>query len=368
MILTLMTINELEFVFSLIPKNLIIINKVFMKHLLCTLLLAYTIFFSNMIKVEAQLRSRSLSDTTDNNWYNYQNYQYEQSFSKLTTLPPLNSGMDFETMLSYIVLDSCLKNLDINQFNNLYLNRWLSSNQINDTAQSIIKYYYNLYDYNPILMKQYNQSCDSTYKYSLWNITNVTNKLINHYTKNKDSMEIIKLINESDYILKIKVNNIESINFIEYPNKSTYNSSYQYNVQATVLDTLKGKYYKNCNFQFNKNNIDKIQNNTNEICFTYSSFSTNYENSKYEYDPLILNGENLKLQNNDTLLVFLVVDSYYYDLNNDYFSVRINFVQPIKNNLLLDKKYLWNSTNSIEYNDFIVLFEKYLNYLRNGGY
>jgi hypothetical protein len=276
--------------------------------------------------------------------------------------------MDFETMLSYIILDSCLKNLDINQFNNLYLKRWLASNQINDTAQALIKYYYNLYDYNPILMKQYNQSGDSTYKNGLWDINNITNDLLNHYTKNKDSMEVIKLMNNSDYILKVKINNVDSINFKEYPNKSIHNSKYKYNLQATILDTLKGKQYKNCNYQFLKENINLIQNNNNEICFTYSSYSSFYENSRYEYDPSILNGDILHLQTGDTLLVFLVVDHYYYDLNNDYFSVRIKYAQPIINNLLLDKKYLWNSTNSIYYNDFILQFEKYLNYLRNGGY
>lgn len=346
-----------------------------MKNLFFALQLAFAIFFSIVNNTDAQIRTRdeldSLTAVGNGIWYNPSFYQFEIQYPKLQAIPPLSTGMDLETILSYILLDSLMRSVDSDFIYYNYLERWRKTGIKNDTTIMAIKHLYKLVDYDPIKFVQYDANLGKPYKLNLISIKNWTQDLlynkIGFYGENSVSLGYLL---RAQYILKVIVNTIDSIPQRDYPpNKGIIPNSFTYNVNATVIDTLKGKVFKNCNQQFINKNDDNIQSINPQICFTYGTGP--YQNEEYQFklDQFLKNGlGNLKLEVGQELIVFLEHSDYFWDKNYDYFPISLISVFPIINGELKDISKVWSNSVSINYGNWKTIFDQKKTILLNGGY
>ncbi|MFY8161901.1 MAG: hypothetical protein ACOVNU_11270 [Candidatus Kapaibacteriota bacterium] len=344
--------------------------KLFTFFVLLVLLMTY--------ETKSQVQSRTLQDSilnADGYWYYPHNYQYQYVYPKLTVLPPINSGMDFETLLTYIVLDSAMRNINKKLLYKNYLKYWEINNIKNDTTINIIKYWYKIKDYNPRLIYQFRRNAsnaidsNSYYKIDLWNVNDIASRLLKSAIVNQDSLKTLRMILEQDYILKVKVNSVDSMQCYQYPQEGVDYNNKIYNINAKVIDTLKGKNFDICippQLQSFKEN--EIQSNNSNICFVYTTHFRDDNSHNFPIHQTIKSNNTLKLEIGDTLIVYLNFKNYYFDYDYDYFVLGLDYVQPIIDGNVYDTQSFWGNNESISYIEFKAVYQRFKNYLLLGGY
>ena len=181
---------------------------------------------------------------------------YHAGYPILRSLPPLNSGMPWSVMATYIYMDS-LARFDEDELAEQTATRWKYDRSLTDTLKWSVSYLYQAVDYNPIIWRQYVDEVDLKYKKkyvaSLSGIqAKTTDALYNILTTSTVSARRVAMLAlaESDYILRVHVQSIDSM-----PTGDA-KTPYIYRVSADVLDTLKGKIFQSClsNYTTRKDN------------------------------------------------------------------------------------------------------------------
>jgi hypothetical protein len=331
----------------------------------------------------SQLRPRTSEDSIlagmNGYWYRPVNYQFETQYPKLTYIPPITITMPTEIGIAYYLLDTLMKSIPICDF--LERARYWKKNSIkNDTTTTLIKYLYKIVDYNPVSFNQYMHNLDDDFYKSHLNpvhstIEELLSKLVPNFPLHYAMMDLIN----ADYILKVHVNSVTSLPWIEYPNKKVRPNEYVYQVNATVLDTLKGKVFQNCNSPQSlvvKKSGLQLQSNDPFICFNYVTgpYTDVLSNNSRIIDRSLQDttenqfSQNLKLSPGQDLIIFISYDNYLWDYNYDYFDLSINTVIPIIDGQVIDDNYEWSNSKYLNYNDWKNAFQQKVNMLLNGGY
>jgi len=181
----------------------------------------------------------------------------------------------------------------------------------------------------------------------------------------------------ADYILHVKVNSIETLPWIEYPNKNIKPNKFRYNVNATVLDTLKGQIFQQCNngqYITSKGEQNKTLSTNSNICFNHVTGSYINALSGFKIDTSLLDTTtnfkpyNLKLNPGQELVIFNSHKNYLWDYNFDYFEISLNTVLPVINGQVKDINGEWSNSIFLHYNDWKTAFMQKVNLLQTGGY
>ena len=230
------------------------------------------------ITLSAQLRPRTHKDSIRaqkrGSWYNPNKVEFEIRYPKLQTLPPLTTDMPNEIIQSYIYLDSLLRT----GLDNYIISRWQHERKFNDTIVAGMKYLYKIVDYNPIIFFQYGESqAHGFYKGNATTFRALSHDFVDKLITDNSKFFAMHILIESDYILKVHVNRIESPHL----------DRGLFNVHATVIDTLKGKVFSRTVNNSGTSSINSYD-PSNEVTFTYGygTYSNNY--SHYVVDKSLL--------------------------------------------------------------------------------
>ena len=340
----------------------------FMNHKL-SMILTLCFFLSLSLTSNAQMRSRTASDSVlaqlNKVWYNSSKYQFQVQYPVLQVIPPLSTGMDDTTLIAYIYLDSLMRsNIPSGLFN---YQAWLHQKTKNDTINGMIKYLYKLIDYDPIRFYQYMHSQSTTvYKTYLIGLLGKTHSLLANIELNTPNEFVMEDLNAADYLLNVQVNSVQSLPSIYHPNE------YVYQVNATVLDTLKGKVFQQCNNNqnlINKKPGEKPLTNGSTICFTYFTgpYSNDFTNRKI-HPTLKDSTGNLTIHPGQQLIITLSHEDYLWDYNYDYFDLTLLTAIPVINGQVIDLNQEWSNSTTLNYSDWKNAFLQKRDLLLNGGY
>lgn len=246
------------------------------------------------------------------------NYCQYQSL-RIQEIPILTTDMNYETLIGYIAFDSLIYHSNDDDLEDI-----LSGPTLNDTMKTIMKYYYNMMDYNPVLFHQSMSFYDS--------LVHVPGcRIINTYVqdaieKNAEQLTLDKSLLRAAYIFHIAV--LDTI--IKYDTTSMGAGKQIINVSATILDTIKGRYFP------------KINPNDSNIEFSYSPYWTRTmsdgKKKKLRYDS----GDEWIAPGNE-YIVFLEIGSLGKDSTHFNYTIRpvgpwsgTFLMYPVINNLIFD--------------------------------
>ncbi|MFN8360849.1 MAG: hypothetical protein U0264_13125 [Candidatus Kapaibacterium sp.] len=345
-------------------------NSIYNKWIIKVVLIICCITLQSLT-LSAQIRTRTVNDSiiarNAHTWYDASKYQFEVAYPKLSVIPPLSTGMDFETLLSYILADSLMRSTTRESLTS-HVKYWKKQKVKNDTIIAAIKYLYKLKDYDPIRFYQYMHSLDSPlYSINLLKLHSSVAEVLSRIVTNTPNAFAINQLFEADYILKVHVNFIDSLPWINHPNQ------YIYQVNATVLDTLKGRVFQSCgieNLSIKKSNKQLAPTTaSNTLCFTYVTGPYSNDVDNYKVDESLLNGAgNLSLQPSQEVIVSLSHGNYLWDYGYDYFGLSISRVTPIINGQVKDNNNEWSNSLLLNYADWKSAFLQKKNMLLTGGY
>ncbi|MFH1050660.1 MAG: hypothetical protein V1779_06990 [bacterium] len=359
-----------------------------MKKIYKLLLIVILIFNSQNILSQNESGQRNLDSTNFRyfrSWLDSSTYLYQVQYPIIRNIPPLSTNMPYDIMIGYIYFDSLMKYPDVRQVDSLIFT-WQT---MNDTLSYALKYLYMLIDYNPIIFSQYaieTRMNRKTTNELMWKHSYDSSFVLQEFGRYTENVReiVISLCNrvykltkngiinqnytkdafwaavESDYILKIKVLNIDSALDI--------NSSYgdkRYNVTAEVLDTIKGKVFKSIDVQPTVNTVkgDKVQNSINPLIhFQYTPRNYNeygYKPKKDYLDPIrdsaFVNPDgSFKMELNQEAVIFLRHHNHKFDNEYDYFDLSLepycsNNALPIIDGKVRDVNNFWSEQLYLDY-------------------
>ncbi len=155
-------------------------------------------------------------------------------FPRLTTFPMYSTGMPYDVLIGYIALDTIAYHS-----NKLDYYNFIERQTFNDTLQKIMRYYYEISDYNPILFAQSIRYWDSLIQVTPLEMQKYFNEKVG---KVSPTPYLDRALLEHEYILHISVTDTLYNQIPDYPGAS----SEIYNITATVLDTIKGRVFPSC--------------------------------------------------------------------------------------------------------------------------
>ncbi|MFP4528154.1 MAG: hypothetical protein ACLFQX_06365 [Candidatus Kapaibacterium sp.] len=156
-----------------------------------------------------------------------------QTFSvdTLQNIPPYSLNMPYDVLLGYIALDSVC-----NYASRAAYKEFLSRQNYNDTLRYIMRYYYKVVDYDPIIFKQYLYQADID-SINPANVRSDISKLIAH----SPTPFIHKMLLNSFYIAHVRIS--DTIRTVDTNAMTCKNGII---VTAEVLDLIKGQRLPNC--------------------------------------------------------------------------------------------------------------------------
>lgn len=352
-------------------------------------------------------------------WYDTNSAMFQKQYPIIRNLPPINTGMPIDILLSYVYLDSLLKYTDRHKTDSL-IKSWTG---MNSNLANSLKYLYKIIDYNPIIFNQYTNEAtlnrkslstpltyliyehtdsitgefngirdtipndtshaqDGTYTNNLidmvpklcskiWNLAKDSN--VTPFTKTAYWSALY-----SDYILKIKVLHIDSIK-----NKNTPLDYKRYNVTAQVLDTIKGQVYQRFILPSNfDKNVNYIQDYINYPLIQFQYTPNNYYDSRGDSHPsedkisdslFKDNKGHFKMNINQEAVVFLKHCNYLIDFQNDYYDLDLeptcsNNALPIINGEIRDINHYWSNSDYMSFTSWKNLYLQLKNQIINITY
>lgn len=226
-------------------------------------------------------------------------------------------------------------------------------------------------------------SCDYQYlnnvssKYYHQSLNNLTSSeigiLSSILSKNSKKQHALSIINYAAHILRIKVNSVETAKRIDKPYKKT--DKLIHNVYATVIDTLKGRVFSNCNCnillkQKTTLNEEYNDNHGSKICFTYGQGP--YTKGKNDESLLDLSSDyfpkDIQLKPGQELLVTLTYFDYKRDWDFDYLTPTLIYVIPIIDGKVVDWNHDWSDSDKIEYSKWKEIYKSKYDALLNGEF
>lgn len=330
-------------------------------------LLIIVFLFLNFLNLNSQFRDEKIdsSQAAGNGYWYFPKYnQYEIAYLTSDINPQNFDKVKYESMFDFILLDNLKGKKLYSYIYENYAKRWINEKKSNDTIKNWIKNLYFLKDYNPIIYHLYMNNYEHTEKMQIFQIVGLDHQILSQILSNNSRYEALNMLNWVDYILRVKVNSIDSINTRNYyNNKSIIDpNEYIYRVKANVIDTLKGRAFQGCKFE----NMNEVN---NTICFTYGTGPYDNENSNFKIDPSLKNNlGDLSLKSGDELIVLLEHYHCCSDYNYNYFNLTLITVFKIKNGIVSDNTHFWSDNDNLEYDNWKVEFNKIKNKLLNGDY
>lgn len=313
-------------------------------------------------------------------WYDSSTAMYQIRYPILRSLPPINTGMPYDVLRSYLYFDS-ISRFDIHQTVERASAQWNSSN---DTLRNIATHLYRMADHDPIAFAQYQTEVGlklrSKYVASIASINENARSAIKRVVpKNEDRYALYSLI-YTDYILRIRVVTIDSM--LGKPRPSSM-FPYRFRVTAQVLDTLKGSTFAPCESTGSasfKNDERRMLGATPQPCIQFQYSHGNYFHSKEigsngkwiypEQDPEFMAGDGVfMMKPGQEAIVFLRHYASLSDSTADYFDINLEpnasyNALPVINGEVRDLNRIWSPGQSLTYaawkERFYVLREKLL--------
>ncbi len=334
-------------------------------------------------------------------WYDSSTANYQTQYPIILNIPPLNSGMPLDVLVSFLMMDSLLKNTYSVTLDKK-LRNWTA---MNDTIANAAKFLYTLSDYNPVIFQQYGYTTtdyprvsNNLVKYSTQKVgennndslsianfswydrykcvlEDLKNSVINRYNDFVGSDEYkVSFMLRPDYILRIRVNSIDSTS-----NLNDSDHGYIYKVVAEVIDTIKGKSFNNeCPVMASNNkNGNQISSNTNaciKFMYNYDEYYEDFNPLNFKQDQAFNNkGNRFRMKIGQEAIVFLKFNRRYVDYSNDYFELFLdrtssNLALPIINDKVRDLNHFWNNQDLTDYSIWKNNFNATKSKILNKGY
>lgn len=280
-------------------------------------------------------------------------------------MPPLNSGMTFDELIGYIVLDSAMRGSELGDMVD-FVNRQTS---MNDTLKMMRKYYYLLGDNNPPLFHQYFLQCRNP------GIPYVYDALIRKCVSFSVSPIIDGLLLRSNVVARVTPRCIRRITDSTAAWAKTTDVVY-----ASVSDTIKGKklpvynqYLNHCNNFLRPASPASVGDNSGYIQFHYAEEWDNTTNTKAKYqDSVVMREYSEYLVFLDYSLVCADSTSMYCPtypgryktpvLDDDSYRLAI---YPIENDKILDPDNSLGLGTQPNYQVFLQAVEQKINSFLN---
>ncbi|MDX9790572.1 MAG: hypothetical protein WC313_05555 [Candidatus Kapaibacterium sp.] len=252
---------------------------------------------------------------------------------QLHEIPKLNTGMPYDVLISYIALDSIAYNATYNQIYE-FLARQTS---MNDTMRTIMKYYYNLLDHDPILYYQTEQYHDTEINVEVGTIESLYLDRLKKLSSNYH-LDLSLLYNR--YIAHVRVR--DTLHFLDTNGTSPGPGIKVIVSNSTVLDLIKGQRLPEC-LPNNYPKTDEIM--ENEDCFTFvyaPKWGRDIGGMRY---PLLDENKQDWIKPGYEYIVFMSILNSCYENNTDYFYLRptgsttnsaVCMMFPVKNGMVYD--------------------------------
>lgn len=377
--------------------------KLFNKIALLTMLIITCMVGStSSLYSQNETGTRNLNDTlykATHRWYDSTTAMFQHQFPIIRSIPPLNTSMPLDVLISYIYLDSLLRSPLASTLNQK-LESWTT---LNDTLTYAAKALFTLKDYNPIILNQYanevglqqsssgnrivkvggndwtTQSNVGKYRTSLThlmdNIAFRMHQILKSDTSTANIADACLSVLFSDYIIRVKVVNIDST-----LNKHSPVNEYRYNVTAQVLDTIVGKIIpalsNNTQYINHLQNKKIISNDSSTHYTTLQYIKQNYYPNGYKEDSSFIESElkhNFKLSPGQELIMFLSFNNRLYDNQNDYFDIDLapsasyNALPIIAGNVR-DVNKIWSEQTIISYEQWIAIVQNVIAKIKSTNY
>jgi hypothetical protein len=318
---------------------------------------------------------------------------FQIQYPIIRSIPPISTDMPYDVLLSYIYLDSLIRFTTQSQTDSMIKSR----TSLNDTLKNTIKYLYKLQDYNPIIFKQYwdevrryhvssgrkskvvfkkdgftmpndsepNIPYQGRYTNDLYSlIFKITDGMPQKITNDSDRAALFSLM-EAEYILRVRILSLPDSMYYRIGRIDSNDTRYQ--VMAEVLDTIKGKVFKNYNFI--NNGLSAIKTGHNNFMLDISNPIIKIQYSSLDYnilggmsngitylypDSAFLSNRRFNLQPNQECIIFLVHESHFLDSTNDYYDLTTAprasaCALPIFNGMVRDVNNVWSQDLYLPY-------------------
>lgn len=367
-----------------------------MKKLIKTLtLILFASFVILILPTQSKSQSGTFTRTLDSSafvsagyWYDSTNSMFQIQYPVIKTKPPLNTGMPYDILLSYIYLDSLLRFSTSFEQDSL-LDTWSS---VNDTLGGAITYWYKLVDYDPVIFNQYmgevalnNVSVSGgSYTSNLYYLRNAVARKIKSLVEPSEKNAIFALL-YADYILKVEVIDIDSTADKRKIDGFDDSNAKRYKVQAYVLDTIKGKRFTDINPPGSENmrkNDDYILTYENPVIeFQYindmyyqrtRNVNDSYKNIENDSTFMNANG-GFEMQTGQTAVVFIRHTNQLFDYQYDYFDLDLesmcsNNALPIIEGNVRDINKIWSDNVLQSYESWKQDAEQLIQKILDGSY
>jgi len=309
-------------------------------------------------------------------WYDSTTAMYQHQYPILRTLPQLNTTMPYDVLLSYIYLDSIAR-FDTKGQTFDHSEAWRT---MNDTLKGMLQYMYRMVDYNPKIFTQYlieTSLKSSKYKADLYGIMVNLRRDMLRAVPNRTEARALYSIFYPDYILRVRVNRIDSM--ILKPTPLSQGNPYVYRVTADVLDTLKGQTFSDCNEQAilrNTDNKPMVLAEGRYSCIQFQYMAANYfqpsMTMEWPYanrDEAFSKRGGFSMEVGQEAVVFLTYQDQRYDSAYDYIELGLEpqasyNALPIIDGKVRDVNGIWSDQPMMEYAEwrsrFMGLREKIL--------
>ncbi len=323
-------------------------------------------------------------------WYDSSTATFEVRYPIIRSLPPVNSGMPWDILGTYIYMDS-LARFDAYNQTAKALDRWMGEGTMNDTLRWMITYLYKVTDYNPIIFRQYADETElkmgNRYVASLNRLASGIKQGYRLAAPNKEDMRAIYAMLYSDYVLRVRVNRVDSM---PLKNPGLFDT-HIFRVTAEVVDTLKGHVFTTCNQQSTYKALDEgeegpfVSTEGWNPCITF-----NYEHHNYP-DPYgtprgpflyfardqeftMPADSGFTMKPGQEAIVFLSHHDALKDSTRDYYNLAVEVqgwnALPVLDGQVRDLNRAWVSTSQtmISYEEWKARFMALRDKILNGTY
>lgn len=250
----------------------------------------------------------------------YQDYEgLTFSAEKLPYVPPMDTDMPLDAMIGYIAADSARHNATYDEMID-----FLERQTYNDTIKYIMRYYYQMVDWNPINFHLYRDYGDSQSCHLLRMEDEVEKKILE-----LDTTYGNVLLVHSDIIAHVRV--VDTIRHYD-SSAGIYNRAMI--VTSEILDTMKGRVIPSCNNYnqyINKNRKDKQFSIPNE-CLQFE-YALDWPRGEADVDGVYIGEDGYPwtglypklidstgtpwIKKNKEYIVFLVMVTVCFDRDNE---------------------------------------------------
>lgn len=301
---------------------------------------------------------------------------YHKQYPVIRDIPPVNSSMPSDIIISYLYLDSVSRHLNLGDFRN-YIK---SLSHIDKEMSTFLKHYYKVVDYNPIIFRQYasETQIDQLHRYNT-PVNEIENNFSSKYRElTLDSVKYaLYSMLRAEYILKVKITAIDSMRSPSTMYRGDTTIYHYFQAECIVQDTIKGRVFNSSSlarqstsenttmmtFSFDDNSYpQKYWGMSNEQATEpwYPEVDTNLTNYKSEFMPKI----------GQEIIVFLTHLTKLYDEHNDYYRLSADYYSsnnalPIINNIVYDVNKVWSENDSMTYDKWLERYHTLKSYVIN---